>query len=129
MVGSIVCLGLVALIAAYMTGFISIGDPFPGTWDSGDGKIVIRHTDEGYSYSLVYGRHSSGWSSARRTRNTLTSVRLGRLVRVTLVFQPWSRHLLVREYSSGGTAVLHKVSGDTTIPPTAPATNYPDSQF
>jgi hypothetical protein len=118
----------VALVAAYMTGVVTIGDPFVGSWkaDSGDprGTTVIRQTDEGYSFTFVWKNHSNGWHPVTRTRNTLSyEVKLpgGKTTRVSIVFQPWNRRL------NAGGRTQHKVSDETTAPPTAPAT--PDQEF
>lgn len=126
-VGAVVCVCLIALIATYMTGIVSIGDPFVGSWkaDTGDprGTTVIRHTDRGYSFTFVWKNHSNGWHPVERTRNTLSyEVKLpgGKRTQVTIVFQPWNRRL------NAGGRTQHKVSGDTTAPRTAPAT--PDQQ-
>src|SRR5512147_1159322 len=92
--------------AAYLTGFIVIGDRFAGTWSAGnpDAKLVIRHTDKGYSSTNVLGgQYSDGWWPLKRTgRNTLgyegrvweDGKPTRQVIRFRFVFQPWSRHLV-----------------------------------
>ena len=130
-VGLVMGLVLVALITAYLTGFISVGDPFVGTWrpaGGGKGALVVRKTPEGYGWTYFVGDAGGGFIgewTAERHRNVLTSVRRGLhpsdpiLATDRLVFHPWNRHL-VMDYSDvddwGGLNMEFVKVGDSTSP-------------
>lgn len=130
---------LACLSAAWLAGFIGIGEPCAGTWKvpGGDvpGNFVIRHTDAGYGFAVLIGAFTNRWFPLKHDRNTLTFV--GRVqpngqtteevVGWRFVFQPWSGHLIEEDLppSPDDPAVaLDKVSNDTILP-TPPATEHP----
>jgi hypothetical protein len=56
----IVAAVVAASAAAYLTGFIIIGDPFSGTWrlnpDDPNYAVVIKQTRAGYYFAVANGK-------------------------------------------------------------------------
>jgi hypothetical protein len=127
---SAVIVAAALLFTGWLTGVLALGDPFTGTWKAtgADSSIVIRHTDEGDSFTFVYGDTSNGWGSAERHRNTLTFTGqglspdgrpTGEVVHLRFVFEPWTGNLLYDDGADGGGRAfpLKKVSNSTSAPP------------
>jgi len=126
---------LVALAAAYLTGFLLIGDPLSGTWNTNpeaalgaegtwkaDGPdpssgIIIKRTSSGYVFAGVVGTILRGWYPLERHGRVLDSK--AKSWRVTFEYQPWSGHLVSTDQQGGHqiVLVLKKVTDSTSVPP------------
>lgn len=127
-IGLVVALALAGLVAGYLFGLVSFGDPFPGTWKqpgNPDVALVVRHTSAGYSFAMVVSGRTNGWLSATRNGNVLTSKArvldpqgqpTGQVITTRFVFRPWSRHLIEDDPNVKGIA-FDKVSDSTSAPP------------
>jgi hypothetical protein len=96
-VASFAGLVLVAVAVAYLTGLISIGDPFLGTWKPAGGGMGVHVLS-----SVVHGMDPSDEVETD-----------------TLVFHPWNRHLVLDMATSKGHLKVEfvKVSGSTSTTP------------
>jgi transglutaminase-like putative cysteine protease len=124
---------VLGLAAAYLTGYVTFGNPLSGTWKPVGGgdepTLAIMRTTDSYGWALVFQKTangsektSTGWFHATRSRNVPTSAtRLldngeftGVVLRNRLVFHPWNGHLVL--FDSGTQFELSKVNGSTWAP-------------
>jgi hypothetical protein len=124
-IGLVVAVVAAVLAAAYLTGFIIVGDPFSGLWNTegADTKFkttgyLIKRTDEGYAFTALVGGEVKGWHPLEQDRRTLSGEWGGE--RYTFTCQPWSGHLAwswwERRAPRVRGMVLKKVTGSTSIP-------------
>lgn len=136
MVGVATAVVLAAAAAAYLTGFIIVGDPFSGVWNTDaaatlgpdgewkttgelSGGSLIKRTSSGYVFTMVWGAKARGWHPLRRHGRRLEAEYDDQ--RITFEYQPWSGHLLWTYYDHGilraDAVALEKVTDSTSVPP------------
>lgn len=129
----IVAAVMVAMAAAYLTGFITIGDPFSGvwstdpaatlspagTWTNESSGLLIKRTGTGYVFTSVIGMtHSTGWKPLKRHGWVLEYKTKSESFKFE--YQPWTGHLVSADVYDIGrhiVLVLRKVTDSTSIPP------------
>ena len=124
-VGLVAAVVVAVLAAAYLTGFIIVGDPFSGLWNT-DGAhtkwkttgSLIKLTDDGYVFTALVGGKVNGWHPLEQHRRTLSGEWGGE--RFIFTYQPWSGHLVWMYWDHGNLVVpgmsLKKVTGGTSVP-------------
>lgn len=125
----VVAAGVVAaLAAAYLTGFIIVGDPYSGVWNvegqwnatGFNGGSLIKQTDSGYVFTYVQGTKEMGWHPLQRHGRSLEG-EYGDAQRVIFEYQPWTGHLVWTWHDHGLLRVprlpLKKATDSTSVPP------------
>ena len=133
-VGAVAAVILAASAAAYLTGFVIIGDPFSGVWSTdpaaalspegtwiaegpnASSGLLIKQTSSGYVYTGLLGTTMiTGWQPLERHGRVLDN----KVRRFSAEYQPWSGHLVVTDGSGGrviGPLILRKVTDSTSVP-------------
>jgi hypothetical protein len=125
--GVVAVLVIAALGAVYLTGLVTLGDPYSGLWNTGgrltakgpNGGYLIKRSGDGYVVSGVLGKYVQGWLPLRRDGRTL--VGQWGAERMTFEYQPWTGRILWTSWSHGhrdvGPLLLDKATGSTSVPP------------
>ncbi|MFA4965705.1 MAG: hypothetical protein WC709_08745 [Thermoleophilia bacterium] len=109
------------LVAVYLSGLISDGDPFTGVWNV-EGKppdtgSLIRRTDDGYVYIALVAGNAVAWCRLERRGRTLVG-ETGDDHRVSFEYQPSNGHLVLWQWIRGiriGPLELRKAADGSSV--------------